>query len=124
MPAATTATPTPATDGPERVAPGIANRSLDDLVALDPTIRVEIGTPHTPGETMETASRTPSIWIWSTGERFAPQRFQESTFEASVSAAHAFLSDRLAAAAATLRHRALRTRDEQEGGIIIPDYMY
>lgn len=119
MPAATTATATPPC--PERATPGIANRSLDDLVSLDPTIRVEIGTLHTPGDA---TSSTPSLWIWSTGERFTPRRFQEATLDASIAAAHDFLNDRLIAAPTRLRHRALRTRDEQEGGIIIPDYMY
>lgn len=98
------------------------SRSLDDLVALDPTVRVDVGTIHAAIDSEGTASATPSLWIWSTGNRFTPRRFHESTLDASIAAAHDFLSGHLVAVTAS--NRALRIRDEQEGGIIIPDYMY
>lgn len=98
--------------------------SLDDLVALDPTICVEVGNVHAAPTGGDAGSGAPSLWIWSTGNRFTPRRFQESTLDASIAAAHTFLSGRFVVSAASNLHRALRTKDEQEGGIIIPDYMY
>ena len=96
--------------------------SLADLVALDPSIRAQVGPVHAAIDGVEVASTTPALWVWSTRDRFAPRRFHEGTLAASIEAAHRFLRDRLAPAASATP--SLRTRDEQDGGIIIPDYMY
>ncbi|MGC4192281.1 MAG: hypothetical protein QM589_14105 [Thermomicrobiales bacterium] len=92
--------------------------SLADLVALDPSIRVQIGPVHAAIDGVEVASTTPALWIWSSCNRFTPRWFHEETLEASIAAAHRFLHGRLATATS------LRASDEREGGIIIPDYMY
>ncbi|MGB3327823.1 MAG: hypothetical protein WBA46_02650 [Thermomicrobiales bacterium] len=95
-------------------------RSLADLVARDPSIRVQIGVVHAAIDGVEVASTTPALWIWSAHDRFAPSRFHEPTLEASIDAANHFLTAHLAGATAT----SLRAADELEGGFIIPDYMY
>jgi hypothetical protein len=107
-------------------SPVTACRSLAELFALDPTVRAQVGPVHATIDGAETVSPTPALWIWSSQDRFTPRRFHESTLDASIAAAHEFLSGRLVATTSTVTasHRALRTKDEQEGGIIIPDYMY
>ncbi|HWK81776.1 MAG TPA: hypothetical protein VNP95_13480 [Thermomicrobiales bacterium] len=98
-------------------APG---RSLADLVARDPSIRVQVGPVHAAIDGVEVASTVPALWVWSTRDRFSPCRFHETTLDASIEAAHRFLDAHLV----TTHRTSLRASDEQEGGIIIPDYMY
>lgn len=93
-------------------------RSLADLVALDPSVRAQVGAVHAAIDGVEVASTTPALWIWSSCDRFSPRRFHEGTLDSSIDAAHRFLNANLSAATS------LRSSDEQEGGIIIPDYMY
>lgn len=95
-------------------------RSLADLVMRDPTIRVQVGTVHAAIDGVEVASTTPSLWVWSSSGRFAPRRFHEETLDGSVEAAIRFLDSSCRSQTAS----SLRVSDEQEGGIIIPDYMY
>ncbi|MGN6032819.1 MAG: hypothetical protein ACTHQE_14290 [Thermomicrobiales bacterium] len=95
-------------------------RSLADLVARDPSIRVQVGPVHAAIDGVEVASTVPALWVWSTRDRFSPRRFHETTLDASIEAANRFLEDQLV----TARSTSLRASDEQEGGIIIPDYMY
>lgn len=99
-------------------------RALADLLALDSSARAQVGTVHAAVDGVETVSATPALWVWSAHDRFGPQLFHEPTLDDSIAAACAFLSGRLATASNSHNHRALRTQDEQEGGIIIPDYMY
>ena len=104
---------------PSACAGAAIGSPLADLVALDPTIRVQVGPVHAAIDGVEVTSTTPALWVWSARDRFAPRRFHEATLAASIEAAHHFLNAQLDGAATSLR-----ANDEQEGGIIIPDYMY
>ncbi|MGC4106252.1 MAG: hypothetical protein QM753_07830 [Thermomicrobiales bacterium] len=103
---------------PSACAGEALTRSLADLVTLEPSIRVQIGTVHAAIDGVEVASTTPALWVWSSRDRFSPRCFHEETLDASIEAAHHFLNARL------IGSTSLRANDEQEGGIIIPDYMY
>jgi hypothetical protein len=94
-------------------------RSLADLVTQDPSVRVQVGPVHAAVDGVEVASTTPALWIWSASDRFTPRHFHEATLDASIDAALQFLSMSLIPG-----QTSLRASDEQEGGIIIPDYMY
>lgn len=89
-----------------------------DLVTLDPTVRLLLGQVHAALDGNEVVQTTPSLCIWTTDGRIAPTIIHEASLQASVQEAHALITGKLNA------RRRQRERDEAEGGVIIPDYMY
>ncbi len=101
---------------------GLANaaqRAVAALVAIDPAIRVMIGTIHAALDHEAFTSANPAIWIWTTNNRFPPTLFHEANLEQSLEKAHCFLHT-----AGQRPFANKRAADEAEGGFIIPDYMY
>lgn len=94
-------------------------RAVSGLVAIDPSIRVMVGTIHASLDHDVFASSNPAIWIWTTTNRLPAMLIHESTFEQSLERAQRILATSFTPAVVNQR-----AADEAEGGIIIPDYMY
>lgn len=93
--------------------------TVDDLLAIDPSVRVMVGDVLAPTGGSTSSPVDHAICYWTTDGRIRPRLIQERTPAENLKAAFAQLR---ASFARTVRSQ--KEADEAEGGIIIPDYMY